>query len=134
MCIPEEALERAFRLRRRSVLSRLSNPDTKGRNRPPSSSSSSPHHGNILDISKSEYRQHEGKFMSFEAFYDGLYTVAFNVHHLAQDDSDSDSEEEADTLYDVLEGILSGLLVVISQGCLPPEVQAYVNQDCDHLY
>jgi hypothetical protein len=87
MCIPEEALQSAFRLNRRSCAARLNDVDSNTHH-PPTSPISSPLRGDILDVSRDELKEHRGKSLSFEAFYDGMYTIAFNVHTFAEDDSD----------------------------------------------
>ena len=82
----------------------------------------------MQDISASEYKQHRGRTLAFEGFFDGVYTVAFNMHTLVeQDSSDSESDSEPDALYDVLESILSALRMVLEDGNLPKEIQDYLS-------
>jgi hypothetical protein len=84
----------------------------------------------MQDISAGEYKQHRGRSLTLEGFYDGVYTVAFNMHTLVQQDSsESDSDSESDSLHDVLESILSGLRVVLEEGDLPKEIQDYLSVD-----
>ena len=80
----------------------------------------------MQDISAGEYKQHRGRSLTLEGFYDGVYTVAFNMHTLVQEDS---SESDSDGLYDVLESILSALRVVLEEGQLPKEIQDYLAVD-----
>lgn len=87
-----------------------------------------PNCGPLQEISAVEYKQHRGRSLSFEGFYDGVYTVAFNMHTLVQQDSsDSESDSEPDTLNDVLESILSALRVVLEDGNLPKDIQDYLS-------
>lgn len=84
----------------------------------------------MQDISAGEYKQHRGRSLTLEGFYDGVYTVAFNMHTLVQEDSsESDSDSEPDGLHDVLESILSGLRVVLEEGQLPKDIQDYLAVD-----